>query len=89
MTIADFGGDGELSVGERLGAGDALIFGMFTMHGSLTNTTDRYRISVDTRYQLASEPVDERWIGKKPKGHYAWGKGKTVSMKEARKQWGV
>ncbi|MDF2958674.1 MAG: phytanoyl-CoA dioxygenase [Paenibacillus sp.] len=70
-------------------AGDALIFGMYTMHGSLTNQTDRYRLSADTRYQLKSEPVDERWIGQKPKGHYAWQTGQTVSMEEARKKWGV
>lgn len=70
-------------------AGDALIFGLFTMHASLTNTTEQYRISVDTRYQLESEPVDERWIGKKPKGHYAWGQGQTLSMENARKQWGI
>jgi ectoine hydroxylase-related dioxygenase (phytanoyl-CoA dioxygenase family) len=69
-------------------AGDALIFGMFLMHGSLANTTDRYRLSVDTRFQLASEPVDERWYGRNL-GHYAWGQGQTVSMEDARKQWGV
>ncbi|MDB4867418.1 MAG: phytanoyl-CoA dioxygenase [Cohnella sp.] len=69
-------------------AGDALIFGMFLMHGSLANTTDRYRLSVDTRFQLASEPVDERWYGRNL-GHYAWGQGPTVSMEDARKQWGV
>lgn len=70
-------------------AGDALIFGMYTLHGSLTNQTDRYRLSVDTRYQLASDPADERWVGKKPKAHYAWFEGKTVPMEEARKKWGV
>ncbi|GMA63839.1 hypothetical protein GCM10025859_42790 [Alicyclobacillus fastidiosus] len=70
-------------------AGDAIIFGMYIMHGSVTNTSNRYRISVDTRYQLASEPVDERWYGEKPKMHYAWSKGKTVSMEEARQKWGV
>jgi ectoine hydroxylase-related dioxygenase (phytanoyl-CoA dioxygenase family) len=69
--------------------GDALIFGMFTMHGSLTNSTDRYRISCDTRYQRADEPVDERWIGENPKAHYAWMEGETVPMEEARKRWGV
>ncbi len=69
-------------------AGDALIFGMYMMHASFSNQTNRYRISVDTRYQLASEPVDERWFGQN-KGHYAWGKGKTVSMEEARTKWGV
>lgn len=70
-------------------AGDVIIFGMFMMHASLNNATERFRISSDTRYQLASEPVDERWIGKKPKGHYAWGKTPSKSVKEARKEWGV
>ncbi|WP_308634558.1 phytanoyl-CoA dioxygenase family protein [Paenibacillus silvisoli] len=70
-------------------AGDALIFGMYTMHASLTNQTNRYRFSADTRYQLKSEPVDERWIGAKPKGHYGWHAGPTVSMEEARAKWGV
>ncbi len=70
-------------------AGDALIFGMFTMHASLNNTSNRFRLSSDTRYQLKDEPVDERWIGRKPKGHYAWTKGATVTMEEARARWGI
>jgi len=70
-------------------AGDAIIFGMFMMHASLNNMTDRYRLSADTRYQLASEPVDERWTGTKPKGHYAWGKTPVKPVEEARKEWGV
>ncbi|WP_409342039.1 phytanoyl-CoA dioxygenase family protein [Paenibacillus sp. MBLB4367] len=70
-------------------AGDAIIFGMFMMHASLNNTTNRFRISSDTRYQLASEPVDERWVGKKPKGHYAWGLTPFKPVAEARKEWGV
>ncbi len=70
-------------------AGDALIFGMFTMHGSLNNVSRRYRISCDTRYQRADEPVDERWIGENPIAHYAWTKGETVPMEVARKRWGV
>ena len=70
-------------------AGDVLIFGMFTMHGSLNNTSNRFRLSSDTRYQLKDEPVDERWIGRKPKGHYAWMTGATVTMEEARARWGV
>jgi ectoine hydroxylase-related dioxygenase (phytanoyl-CoA dioxygenase family) len=69
--------------------GDALIFGMFTMHGSLNNTSDRYRISCDTRYQRANEPVDERWVGENPLAHYAWTKGETVPMEVMRKKWGV
>ncbi|MFD0713512.1 phytanoyl-CoA dioxygenase family protein [Paenibacillus sp. GCM10027626] len=70
-------------------AGDALIFGMYMMHASLNNETDRYRISADTRYQLASEPVDDRWMGAKPKGHYAWGRTPAKSVADARKEWGV
>jgi hypothetical protein len=70
-------------------AGDALIFGMFTMHASLNNVSNRYRISCDTRYQRADEPVDERWIGENPLAHYAWHKEKVVSMEEMRKRWGV
>lgn len=70
-------------------AGDAIIFGMFFLHGSLNNMTNRYRLSMDTRYQLKSEPVDERWFGKKAKGHYSWGKGKVKSITEARKEWGI
>jgi hypothetical protein len=43
--------------------GDLLTFGMKMVHASLDNQTSAYRMSSDTRYQLASEPVDERWVG--------------------------
>lgn len=69
--------------------GDVLLFGMFTMHGSLDNTTRRFRLTTDTRYQPADEPVDERWIGDEPIAHYAWMEGETVPMAEMRKRWGV
>jgi len=85
-TIEKFGGRWATT---EYQAGDVLIFGMYTMHGSLTNQTNRYRLSCDTRYQLKSDPVDERWIGKKPKGHYAWHEGASVSMEEARSKWGI
>jgi len=39
------------------------------IHASLDNQTNRFRLSSDSRYQLASEPADERWIGDKPPGH--------------------
>jgi hypothetical protein len=70
-------------------AGDALIFGMYTMHGSLTNVSDRYRLSCDTRYQPAADPADERWVGEKPKAHYNWSAGPQVPMEEKRREWGV
>lgn len=50
-------------------AGDALIFGMQTIHGSLDNGSDQIRLSSDSRYQLASEPIDERWVGEHPIAH--------------------
>ena len=67
-----------LGLGQQLGGrwltaeyrmGDLLVFTMFTMHASTDNHTRRIRLSSDTRYQLASEPVDERWIGDEPAGH--------------------
>lgn len=71
-------------------AGDVLVFGMFTMHASFKNTSNRFRMSSDTRYQLASEQADERWIGEKPIAHYAWhDPEKAVSMEEMRSKWGV
>jgi ectoine hydroxylase-related dioxygenase (phytanoyl-CoA dioxygenase family) len=69
--------------------GDVMIFGMYTLHGSLVNKTNRYRLSCDTRYQPHDEPVDERWRGKAPIGHYAWNKTTPLPMEEARKKWGV
>jgi hypothetical protein len=49
--------------------GDLLTFGMRTIHGSLDNGSNRIRISSDSRYQLASDPVDERWVGEHPMAH--------------------
>ena len=46
--------------------GDFITFGMHLVHGGLDNQTDRLRISTDTRYQRASQPIDERWIGDEP-----------------------
>lgn len=43
-------------------AGDLLVFTRQTIHASLDNQSDRIRISVDTRYQPANEPADERWM---------------------------
>ena len=68
--------------------GDAIFFGMFTMHSSTVNITNRMRISCDTRYQLKSEPVDERWVGKKPKAHDSSDE-QVKSMADAKKEWGL
>ncbi len=56
-------------------AGDFITFGMFMVHASLDNRTEnRLRISSDSRYQRASEPIDDRWIGANPPGHTTAGK---------------
>lgn len=50
-------------------AGDLLTFTMNTVHASLDNQSKQIRLSSDSRYQLASEPADERWIGENPIAH--------------------
>ncbi len=58
-------------------AGDLLTFTMHTVHASIDNKSDRVRISTDSRYQPASLPADERWIGEKPQAHsYAMKRGR-------------
>lgn len=55
-------------------AGDVVIFSVYSVHGGTDNRSNRFRISTDTRYQLASEPIDERWIGEHPIAHGPAGK---------------
>lgn len=50
-------------------AGDLLVLSIYTLHASSDNNTNRIRLSADSRYQLASEPVDERWVGDDPPVH--------------------
>ena len=52
-------------------AGDVVIMPMFMLHGSMDNrsTIGRVRISSDTRYQPAADPIDERWVGENPIAH--------------------
>jgi len=56
-------------LGAEYHAGDILVFGMHTLHASCDNHTPRFRLSTDSRYQLATEPADPRWIGPRPIGH--------------------
>ena len=55
-------------------AGDLLTFPMHMVHASLDNPTGQVRLSSDSRYQPASQPADERWIGENPIGHSLAGK---------------
>ena len=72
--------------------GDVIIFGLYMMHSSAPNLADRYRISIDTRYQLACEEKDDRfffredgsWLGN------FYNKGVSYTpMLELRKEWGL
>ena len=54
--------------------GDVVIFCMNLAHGGMDNRSNRLRLSSDSRYQLASDPVDERWVGENPPGHSSAGK---------------
>ena len=67
QSLRDHLGGRWLSAEYRMG--DILFFGMRTVHASLDNQTHFFRFSTDTRYQPASEPIDERWIGENPIGH--------------------
>lgn len=55
-------------------AGDLLTFPMHLVHASLDNPTNRMRLSTDSRYQPASLPADERWVGENPIAHSLAGK---------------
>lgn len=52
-------------------AGDLVLFGMFTLHGSCDNRLGggRVRLSCDVRWQPAADARDERWFGSPPGGH--------------------
>ena len=58
--------------------GDFLTFKMTMIHASLDNQTDRVRLSSDTRYQRASQPADERWVGANPAGHGPFAKRSMI-----------
>lgn len=70
-------------------AGDVILFGMYTMHASTTNLTNRFRLSCDIRYQPASHPLDPRWGGDAVTGHTDMGHVPMRSMEDARAEWGI
>ena len=68
-------------------AGDIMIFGMYLMHGSLDNMSARFRLSCDTRYQLADAEVDWRHMGENP-DQIPKAEGR-ISIQDARANWGI
>lgn len=57
--------------------GDCLVFGMFTVHGSFDNNSANglIRLSCDTRFQPAADPMDERFAEPDPPAHNGLGYG--------------
>ena len=70
-------------------AGDILVFGMFTMHGSLDNHSPqgRVRLSCDVRYQPAADPFDPRYFGPDPGGTFGGGYGELNGAKPLDEPW--
>jgi ectoine hydroxylase-related dioxygenase (phytanoyl-CoA dioxygenase family) len=52
-------------------AGDVVVFGMFTLHGSCDNRMagGRLRLSCDVRWQPDGDAEDDRWFGDPPTAH--------------------
>jgi ectoine hydroxylase-related dioxygenase (phytanoyl-CoA dioxygenase family) len=70
--------------------GDVVIFGGFTMHGSLDNHSPqrRVRLSVDIRYQPASAPADDpRYFGPEPIGAKGGGYGEQKAAQPLGTPW--
>lgn len=72
-------------------AGDVLIQSIHILHASLTNVSNRYRISCDNRYQRKGEAVDDRWSGDVPRGHGPFWHPETrlEPVEVSRARWGV
>lgn len=69
--------------------GDAVIFGMHLLHGSLTNVSGTFRISCDTRWQLATDPMDERWVSNGSRGASTEQQKEFKGIGGMREEWGV
>ena len=72
--------------------GDVLIFGLYMMHASIPNRSNKYRISIDTRYQLAKEEKDERFFFGKDGTWLGNSYNKNIQYKSIeilRKEWGL
>lgn len=76
-------------------AGDVFIFDMYLIHGGTDNNSpeNRCRLTSDTRYQLADEPLDGRWNGAELNPHggrrrvFLPGLGKLNNNKEFEEEW--
>jgi len=72
-------------------AGDIVVFGMFTAHGSLDNHSParRVRLSFDVRWQPADEPIDQRYFGPSPGGTTGAGYAELNGARPLTEDWHV
>jgi len=72
-------------------AGDVVVFGMYTLHGSLENHSpvNRVRLSCDVRWQPLALPLDTRYFGANPVGTTGAGYAELVGAKPLTQEWHV
>lgn len=72
-------------------AGDVIVFGMYTLHGTFDNVSadNRCRLTCDVRYQPLSAAVDERYFNADPTGTTGAGYGELVGAKPLNEPWHV
>ncbi len=83
--VESFGGTWQTTT---FAPGDVLVFGMQMLHASFVNTTDQYRLSCDVRFQPASDPIDERWVGEGA-SETKRSDGPHVATAAMRRAWGL
>ncbi len=71
--------------------GDALIFGMYTVHGTFENhaKNNKIRLTCDIRFQPKNEPKDPRYFGVKPCGTTGAGYGELNSARPLNEDWHI
>lgn len=71
--------------------GDALVFAMHLMHGSLDHhaADGRVRVSIDLRFQPLADPVDPRYRGPHPTGTTGAGYGELNGARPLTESWHV
>jgi ectoine hydroxylase-related dioxygenase (phytanoyl-CoA dioxygenase family) len=69
--------------------GDALIFGMYTVHGTFENHAkdQKIRLTCDVRYQPENEPKDPRYFGNNPTGTTGAGYAELNSARPLNEDW--
>jgi len=71
--------------------GDALIFGMYTVHGTFENYANdkKIRLTCDIRFQPNNELKDSRYFGSKPTGTTGAGYGELNSARPLNEDWHI